>query len=309
MASPSSTRRVLILSPLRAAQSHGVPRTATIVMPVRNGAATLGAALTALAALHHDVDPEIILVDDRSTDDSARVASRIAARLSLGVDIVLGQGLGGGPARNAGARVAQGDLLLFTDCDDEVDTGWLEAHLAAAQRYPALGGHLDENALNDGRGWRRASTPGRLPGNPPYAIGTNTAVTKDLFDEVGGYPEPWAVTGEESILGARLARAGFPMRYVPNAVVRYRLRSGLREIWRQQLRYGEAAPWVARELRMMEMPPRRSARNIAYNLGGTGVFVPLALVSTAWRRRWIGCAATTLGRLRGSVAARTFWLG
>src|SRR3954467_6701568 len=93
-----------------------IPRVSVIV-PVHNGETTMARCLGALAQTPTGLC-EIIVVDDRSTDRTAALAASYGAR-------VLKNPGGRGPAaaRNAGAAIATGDILLFVDADVEVQSG------------------------------------------------------------------------------------------------------------------------------------------------------------------------------------------
>jgi hypothetical protein len=90
------------------------PRRLSVIVPVRDGSATLARALAAILAseLPRD-DYELIVVDDCSTDGSAELAARYAdtvVRLS-------GRLCGPAYARNRGAEMAEGEVLAFVDAD------------------------------------------------------------------------------------------------------------------------------------------------------------------------------------------------
>lgn len=73
---------------------------------------------------------EVVVVDDRSTDDTwERVTSRALTDPRLRV--VRSTGSGGGQARNYGAALARGKFLVFCDGDDLVPAGALEAMLSS----------------------------------------------------------------------------------------------------------------------------------------------------------------------------------
>lgn len=84
----------------------------SVIVPVRNSPAYLGRCLEAILASAHAAC-ESIVVDDASTDDTRAVARRFPIRL-----IELSGGpYGPGYARNRGAEVARGDVVLFVDAD------------------------------------------------------------------------------------------------------------------------------------------------------------------------------------------------
>lgn len=83
----------------------------SIIVPVFNGADTLGACLEALVGQTYPREKfEVIVVNDGSTDASAKIAAGYAVRL-----IDLGTNRGRIAARNAGAEAARFDTLLFND--------------------------------------------------------------------------------------------------------------------------------------------------------------------------------------------------
>jgi chlorobactene glucosyltransferase len=92
----------------------------SVIVPARNEAATIRTLLgSLLATRYHPV--EIVVVDDRSTDDTAAVVSTVSdPRLRLIRGDELPQGWYGKPwACYQGFRAAQGSLLLFTDADTQ----------------------------------------------------------------------------------------------------------------------------------------------------------------------------------------------
>lgn len=92
----------------------------SVIIPAFNASATLGECLGALArqAGPHP-DFEVIVVDDGSTDDTAAIA------LDAGVRVERIAHAGRAAARNHGAQVARGSILLFTDADCEPRSDWV----------------------------------------------------------------------------------------------------------------------------------------------------------------------------------------
>lgn len=77
---------------------------------------------------------EVIVVDDGSTDDTADVlAQSFGSRIHL---LRSQRRRGVGAARNAGARLASGQLVAFLDSDDLWLPGKLDAELRALERFP-----------------------------------------------------------------------------------------------------------------------------------------------------------------------------
>jgi len=113
----------------------------SVIIPVKNGEQELDRCLAALEQSDYR-DWECIVVDDGSSDGSARVA---AAR---GRQVIRAEGRGPAAARNRGAAQARGDLLFFVDADVCVhpDTlGRVAERFAADPSLDALIGSYDDS--------------------------------------------------------------------------------------------------------------------------------------------------------------------
>lgn len=123
------------MSEAAANAERALPRTASIVIPCYRDADRAIALVAALSLQRTDRElaSEIIVVDDGSADGSAgRIEHAISGAATL---VRLGVNSGRAMARNAGARTATGDVLLFLDSDCLPDCDDLVArHLACWDR-------------------------------------------------------------------------------------------------------------------------------------------------------------------------------
>src|SRR5437764_12117481 len=111
----------------------GVPEPvrASIVIPTRSRANYLDVALASIAPQAARWEAQVIVVADGRDPGTAAVAERHRARY-----IELETPRGANAARNAGVRVASGELIVFVDDDVEVPPGWLGAVLDGARAAP-----------------------------------------------------------------------------------------------------------------------------------------------------------------------------
>lgn len=107
----------------------------SFIVPAYNEARFLGVTLTALheATAGIEMPHEVIVVDDASTDDTAQIATAHGARVLAVEHRHIAA------TRNAGALVAQGDILIFVDADTCIDAVVLRAALDVLGRG-AIGG-------------------------------------------------------------------------------------------------------------------------------------------------------------------------
>ncbi len=211
----------------------------SIIVPVKNGAATIGECLTALLEQITDGD-EILVVDDHSTDDTAAVLEGFDVRPAA-----CPQGrTGAAAARNVGAARAQGDVLVFVDADVILTPGSLDA-LTAPLIDGAVGavGCYDPGDRELGVwSWVKNTTirvRHRRSGRQIRWFWTAFgAVQKAAFEAVGGFDEAHfcAPTVEDMDLGFRLSADGARIVQVFDAVVHHRHRFGALDLVRNDFK-------------------------------------------------------------------------
>ena len=125
----------------------------SVVVPTFNRAHVLGASLASLLA-ETGVDLEVIVVDDGSTDDTARL---LGAHPDPRVRGIAGPHAGIAAARNRGVAAARGRFIAFHDSDDLALPGRLGVPVAYLQAHPDV-----DAVIQNGR-----MLPADLPWIPP----------------------------------------------------------------------------------------------------------------------------------------------
>lgn len=96
----------------------------SVIVPVYNISAVLHYCVDSLIVQQGDADCEIILVDDGSTDGSAKTCDEYAQ--TAGIEVVHKANGGLSSARNAGIDKARGEWLIFVDGDDMLLPGTMK---------------------------------------------------------------------------------------------------------------------------------------------------------------------------------------
>jgi glycosyltransferase involved in cell wall biosynthesis len=183
------------------------------VVPVRNGAETLPAALDSVTGQTRPPD-EAIVVDDGSTDGSGSIAAASPARPT----VLRLEEMGVAAARNAALAAATSDWVAFLDADDFWRPEHLERVEGSLRTSPdavavfAGAIHVDEQ----GRAVARVRPPDAAISLSDLACGrvvpttSATVVARRTAMEIGGFDEGFeCASGVEDLdLWLRLAAAG-----------------------------------------------------------------------------------------------------
>jgi rSAM/selenodomain-associated transferase 2 len=208
--------------------------TLSIVMPVLNETVSIAAALTALAP-YRARGIEVIVVDGGSSDDTAELARPLATH-------VLSAPRGRALQMNAGAAVAQGDVLMFLHADtrlpDNADALVLDGLARSGRAWGRFDVRFDQGGL-----LRLIALMMKLRSRVTgIATGDQAMfVTRAAFEKVGGFP-PIPLM-EDVALSALLKRVSWPLCLRARVTTSGRrwLRHGLMRtvllMWRLRLAY------------------------------------------------------------------------
>ena len=176
----------------------------SFIVPAFNEEALIGRTLEALnrAALSAGEPYEIVVADDASSDGTATIAENHGARITK---VNLRQIAG---TRNAGAREATGDMLIFVDADTQVTCEVVRAAIDAMKQGAAGGGCA---VSFDGQLPRYAELMSpivvRLFRAMGIACGCFLYCTRRAFDAAGGFDET-LYASEEVTMSRSLKRQG-----------------------------------------------------------------------------------------------------
>lgn len=221
---------------------RATPIEVSVIVPAYNAERTIAQCIESVLAQETREQFEVIVVDDGSTDGTAKVAARYE-----GVRVLRQPNSGAGVARNLGARDAKGDILCFIDADCVATPGWMDA-LVGAIRAGADGvkGALLTNQrelvarftqVEYEEKYDRMRRRDRIDfidmGSAAYRRDVMLGLGKGGFDT--RYP---GASVEDQELSFRLAKLGCDLRFVPEAVVYHRHPTTLRAYARRKFNIG-----------------------------------------------------------------------
>ena len=207
----------------------------SVIIPLYNKAPYIRKALESVLAQTY-TDYEVIVVDDGSTDDSARIAEEYirevkgerlkvkgaensgaettASRLSpLAFCLLKQPNAGVSAARNNGVAQASGEYIAFIDADDWWEPTYLERMAQLIEDYPEAGLYAcnyvyykpgkTHVALNIPTGYINYPKAYYESGAMPVWTGA-TMMPREVFEEMGGFPMGIKL-GEDFLLWAKTA--------------------------------------------------------------------------------------------------------
>jgi GT2 family glycosyltransferase len=190
----------------------------SLIVASRNGEKKLGGLLDSLD--EHAVRAaraELLLVDSASTDATAALMERFAAKAAFPVRVIRLDAPGQGRAQNAAAREARGRVLAFTDDDCRLAADYFDvlARDFDLERYHYGGGAVvladpaDDPRLANTAYWEIVSPTEISPHSllpTGIAHGANLVFGRDVFERLGGFdpdsgPGAVMVAGDMEMVG------------------------------------------------------------------------------------------------------------
>lgn len=196
----------------------------SVLIPCYNGSRHLPQLVDSLVR-QSQVPDEIVVVDDGSLDESARIASGLPVRL-----IRHPRNLGPATARNTALEHSSGEIVLFVDSDTVADRDLVETVLATYKKYDeprlaGIGGRAVEGQVKTLYDRWRAMHASQDHGkharrSVDYLFGLCASYKRVVLEDVGGFDSFFPINaGEDTDLGYRLRKAGLVLRYEPQAIV------------------------------------------------------------------------------------------
>ena len=240
----------------------------SLIIASRNRAKALTRALESLRKVKVPVDLEweLVLVDNASTDLTPCVMRRAAGLMSCPVTVVGEPRLGTPHAWNRGLSMARGRVIALADDDVTFGSDWLcSLHEAFSTReVEVVQGRIELDLPEPLPSWVERPWVTTFLGHfgqeesADHLVGGNFAARREAFERVGvfdaGMPDLW-----DTEFSRRLLKAGYRIHYVPGMSVLHHMPRSRFVAWRfirQNYLWGKATP----RLENTDLSLRRYAR-------------------------------------------------
>jgi glycosyltransferase involved in cell wall biosynthesis len=203
----------------------------SIVICTRNRASRLQPMLNALGRIESRHTWDVLIADNASTDDTARVLAE-ADDLGGRLRTMTAPRVGLGAARDAAWRATSGEIVAFTDDDCYVTPGFVDELVSAFERRPeadVIGGRILLFDPTDAPvGIAESETPYTIEPHafirPEWIQGSNVAFRRSALKRTGGFdPVLGAGTpiraGEDTDAVAAVSWTGRGIAYDPGPTI------------------------------------------------------------------------------------------
>lgn len=200
---------------------------------------------------------EVVIVDGGSTDRTVELIKEFMKRSKLNIRLIVAPGANIAQGRNIAIENSTYDVIVSTDAGCRLHPRWLENIVRPFEEDPSVdvvsGVYLPwhENEFQEVAGYIIFPEVDRHDPQKFLPSSRSVAFKKEAWRRVGGYPK-YLYTAEDTLFDLKLKRLGMKFVLARNAIVYWRVRKNLREIFKQHFNYakgdGEAFIRVRRYL-------------------------------------------------------------
>ena len=212
--------------------------TFSVVIITRNRANYLDEAIRNFVKQNYPKENyEIIVVDNNSDDDTHSIVEGFKREWPNKIHYVFEPEIGMSKARNKGATVARGEILVFIDDDAIPSPHWLRDYWSIYEMFPdivAAGGRIEPVFQTDRPKWLsdelliaighlKLSDKETILSFPDHPFGGNFSVKREKFIRVGGFIEDFKNCNEERAFFYKLHLNRYRVGYSPKASVYHQI--------------------------------------------------------------------------------------
>jgi glycosyltransferase involved in cell wall biosynthesis len=192
--------------------------------PVYNGEKYIGECIDSI--LMQEVDIEVNVVDDGSTDSTAYILKSYGDRINYFYQ----ENAGSGAALAAACAKATGDYIAWVSADDVYMPGKLKMQHDYMESHPHIAVTYTDFIIIDGDGNEKelVRAPAIMPGRLPIQIilhniinGSTTMIRKECFAKAGNF-DGTQLYDADADFWLRLLLHGYHIAHIPEVTLKYR---------------------------------------------------------------------------------------
>jgi cellulose synthase/poly-beta-1,6-N-acetylglucosamine synthase-like glycosyltransferase len=285
--------------------------TVSIIVPVQNGEKTIPALLESLMKLDYNRDRlEFLVVDGNSEDKTKDIVKQYSSIKLITQD---GNGLNAG--RNTGIRNSKSEIIVFTDSDCIIPVDWVRNIVKNFDdpRIGCLGGSIkgcngdflsdyaDHSFMPVLRNFRKREVLDSVRLLQRYPAGCNMAFRRKAIETAGDFDESIRHAFDEDELVERVCRSGYKMVLDPDCLVLHKHRSSLKELLKQNFRYGRGIGFLLKKNKLRDAITKWALLNLAGCVSWffLGVILASLVLTSGWRTFYIFPLGLALAPLVG----------
>lgn len=231
----------------------------SVVIVCRNEEANIQSCINSILEQDDAINPEIILVDDGSTDNTIELAEKSAPSIR----IISNPCRNLSKNRNIGWRATTSDLVCFLDADCIAPKNWLSTLTRTINESTKTAAAAGSNTPPDTTDFYRSlsivlnsfwgsgdSIQGKVHGSERTVNHIPTLAVmyrKKALEEINGFDESFMRIGEDVDVSTRLRSLEYELKYTPDCNVIHRQRGTFRSWSKNMFMYGCGQSWLARK--------------------------------------------------------------
>jgi len=277
----------------------------TVGIPCYNGSLYIGPTIESVLKQTRPAD-EILVVDDGSTDNSVQLVSCYPVKL---LQHNVNKGLAA--ARNTILEAAMGDVIVFIDADAMADPNLLSVLLEGYgdERVGGVGGQgIEAKVYSLADRWRKrhaSQSHGERFKEVEFLYGLCMSFRTQVLRNVRGFNPAFRTNGEDIDVSLRVRKAGYCLRYLPDAKVYHQRTDNVLTLKRTMAAWYKAA-YRAKEINNAE-PWKLFAgtlyRLIADPIADLVVEHDIEMALLSWQIGWVKICALWQAH-RASIGAK-----
>jgi cellulose synthase/poly-beta-1,6-N-acetylglucosamine synthase-like glycosyltransferase len=287
--------------------------TVSIIVPVLNGEATISTLLESLSKLKYPKDKlDFQVVDGNSTDKTGEIVKQYPVKL------VAQNGTGLNAARNTGIKNSKSEIVAFTDSDCVVPEDWVQRIVKNFKetQVGCVGGSIkgydgdflseyaDNSFMPVLRIFKKREVLDSVKLLQRYPAGCNMAFRREALEAAGGFDESIRHAFDEDELVERVCKAGYKMSLDPDCLVLHKHRTSLKELLKQNFRYGRGIGFLLRKNRARDSITKWALLNLAGCVSWffLGAILASFVLTSGWRNLYFFPLSLALAPLIGLIA-------